>query len=313
MPTYLCHGFRWYRRSIRPFIILNDLDECAPDWIIEPVTAAVLLSQLAESFAFVPRLDEDEHGGNTRPGPKPHVPRPPPRHDEDLSMPASRVPPEQDRILMHDWSPVKLLEEYDERETVHAARPYAYVADYAVRVDLGADVLAEMALYDETLKKRNAAWFEQLRDKVQPEERSRWYVVVCDDTEREAPAEDEDGVEQEQEQEQEREHDDDDDDDDDDDGRTAMGHDSCETESGLASTPQRVLTGSGEPSTAMAGPLLYENKALPCIPVQEHDEQLPVPWEAACLHHDAPESRRQPPGRLKAKMSLLRLFSKKEG
>ncbi|KAG5912879.1 hypothetical protein E4U42_001741 [Claviceps africana] len=304
MPTYLCHGFRWYRSSIRPFIILNDLDECAPDWIIEPVTAAILLSQLAESFAFVPRPDEDEqHGGKKKPSP--HAPPPRVRYDEDMSMPPSRVPPEQDRILMHDWSPVKLLEEYDENETVHAARPYAYMADYAVRVDLGADVLAEMARYDETLKQRNAAWFEQLRENVQPEEQSRWYVVVCDDTEREAPVEDEDRVEHEH----KHEHDGDDDDD----ARTAMAKDPGESESGLANAPQRVMTGPGEPSTVAAGPLLYENKALPSIPAQEQNKQPPVPEEPACLHQDASESKRQPPGRLRGKMSLLRLFSKKEG
>lgn len=178
MPAYLCHGFRWYRRSIRIFVIVNSLDDCAPDWIVGRTTAATILSQLAESFPFVPRLESD---------------------DDDVSMPRpSRVAPSEDSVLMHAWSPVKLLEEYDESETERAARPYAYVADHVVRVDAGADVAAEMATYDATLGQGNAAWLERLRENVQPEEESRWYVVVCDDAEREVvvmPEEGEDHVE----------------------------------------------------------------------------------------------------------------------
>ncbi|KAG5986893.1 hypothetical protein E4U43_005302 [Claviceps pusilla] len=350
MPTYLCHGFRWYRSSIRPFIILNDLDECAPDWIIEPTTAAVLLSQLAESFGFVPRLDEDgdgdrdkdedkdedkdkdKHDNKKRPGsqgrdtsrPQAAQQQQPARYDEEMTMPTSRVPPEQDRILMHDWSPVKLLEEYDENETEHAARPYAYMADHAVRVDLGADILAEMALYDETLKERNADWFERLREEVQPEEQTRWYIVVCDDTEREAPVEDEadededeDKAEHEHDRARARAHHDD--------GDTVMGEDLSDPENGRAMAQLRLTDdGSGHvPPAAMAAaaPFFYENKALPCIPAQaqehehehEHDRRAPAPEPPTFLDQDPFESRKQISGRiLKKKMSLRRLFSKKE-
>ncbi|KAG6004426.1 hypothetical protein E4U21_001094 [Claviceps maximensis] len=320
MPTYLCHGFRWYRSSIRPFIILNDLDECAPDWIIEPTTAAVLLSQLAESFAFVPRLEDDEPGDKKTSGPdealrsraaqqkQKQKEQQAPRYDEEMSMPKSRVPPEEDRILMHDWSPVKLLEEYDENETDHAARPYAYMADYVVRVDLGADVLTEIALYDATLKQRNAVWFEQLRENVQPEEQFRWYMVVCDDTERQAPL---DGDEETD----ELEHDDDDDDD----SHTATGDTLSETKSDLATAELRLLDGSGKvaaaaaaaaTTTAVAEPLFYEDKALPSIPLQGRGERLPE--QPAFLHQDPFESGKQPARRLKKKMSFRRLFSKKD-
>ncbi|KHN97994.1 uncharacterized protein MAM_04383 [Metarhizium album ARSEF 1941] len=191
MPTYLCHGFRWYRRSIRVFVILNDLEDCTPDWIIGRDTAAVILSQFAESFDFVPRL-ENEDGTVARPESSQTTPpgekRPRPQcYDDELAMPTSKVPGCEDNILVHEWSPVKLLEEYDMNEVEHAARPYAYVADHVVRVDLGVDIAAEIAAYENAVKDTRSSWFEKLRDQVQAEEQSRWYVVVCDDTDRQAP------------------------------------------------------------------------------------------------------------------------------
>ncbi|KAG6109528.1 hypothetical protein E4U13_005800 [Claviceps humidiphila] len=351
MPTYLCHGFRWYRRCIRPFVILNDLDECAPDWIVEPLTASVILSQLAESFAFVPRLegnDDDEKNSKTKTqssqtAPLPHTEKQPSTsYDDDLSLPlTSRVPPEQDRILMHTWSPVKLLEEYDENETTHGTRPYAYIADHVVRVDLGADVGAAMAVYEETLRERNEGWFDKLRENVQPEEQARWYIVVCDDTEREVPTEGEleeneqEGMEEVQEEdengEQEKKQQQDTktgDDDDDDGAHAAAGGFSTKAENGSAPAQQRVVAdGSGEPSAAVAA----ENKALPSIPAQAQEqkqkqkqtqgqgqgkgEKASLPSSASAqpsfLTQDPFESPPQPHGRIRKKLSLRRLFTKK--
>ncbi|KAG6048848.1 hypothetical protein E4U17_007013 [Claviceps sp. LM77 group G4] len=378
MPTYLCHGFRWYRRCIRPFVILNDLDECAPDWIVEPLTASVILSQLAESFAFVPRLEGNDDDDKTskakaqsiQAAPLPHTEKQPSTsYDDDLSLPlTSRVPPAQDRILMHTWSPVKLLEEYDENETTHGARPYAYIADYVVRVDLGADVGAAMAVYEETLRERNGTWFDKLRENVQPEEQARWYIVVCDDTEREVPTEGElvedeqEGMEELQEEdevgEQEKKHQqdmkmDDHDDDDDADGVHASaaegGTSTNKAANGSAPAQQRVVAeGSGEPSAAVVA---ENNKALPSIPAQaqaqaqahahaqaqeqkqkqkqkqtqtqtqtqgqEKGEKASLPSSASAqpsfLTQDPFESPPQPHGRIRKKLSLRRLFTKKEG
>ena len=36
MPTYLCHGFRWKRDSIRFLILMNDIDDATPDWVVTP-------------------------------------------------------------------------------------------------------------------------------------------------------------------------------------------------------------------------------------------------------------------------------------
>ncbi|KAG6139900.1 hypothetical protein E4U38_007838 [Claviceps purpurea] len=359
MPTYLCHGFRWYRRCIRPFVILNDLDECAPDWIVEPLTASVILSQLAESFPFVPRLEgnnDDEKTSkakaqSSQAAPLPHTEKQPSTsYDDDLSLPlTSRVPPEQDRILMHTWSPVKLLEEYDENETTHGTRPYAYIADYVVRVDLGADVGAAMAVYEETLRERNGGWFDKLRENVQPEEQARWYIVVCDDTEREVPTEGElvedeqEGMEEVQEEDELDEQEKKQTGDDDDDGvpaaaaaETAAGGTSTKAENGSAPGAQQrvVADGSGEPSAAVAA----ENKALPSIPAQAQEqkqkhketqgqtqgqgkrqgkgEKASLPSSASAqpsfLTQDPFESPPQPHGRIRKKLSLRRLFTKKE-
>ncbi|KAI9167140.1 MFS transporter prlL [Paramyrothecium foliicola] len=201
MPTYLCHGFRWHRLSIRIFIIIHDLEDAAPDWIIGFDSTSVILDQLYENFDFLPELpvavdssDETvlaDQGGLEAPAKDGNTENGDFHQDEDMSLPPPRVPDSEDAILMHQWSAVKLLEEYDVAETAVAARPYAYVADYVTRIDLSADVAAEMAKYDALSKSggEKSSWFVQLRDKIQPGEDIKWYVVVCDDPERAAPEE----------------------------------------------------------------------------------------------------------------------------
>lgn len=194
MPTYLCHGFRWQRPDIRIFVIVNDLEDAAPDWIVGPTTSSLILSQMTETFDFLPKIDEDDesdidsiqnlhiNGAGTKPAQQHNSNAPAP--------PKSRVQPADDSVLMHQWTPLKLLEEYDPEETTSHTSPYAYVADYAVRIDLSGDIAEEMARYGEISKQRGGpAWFEQLRDKVQAGENIRWYIVVCGDEERAVPQE----------------------------------------------------------------------------------------------------------------------------
>lgn len=203
MPTYLCHGFRWHRLSIRIFVIIHDLEDAAPDWIIGYDTTALILDQLYENFDFLPQLPspaETPDEGKQTEGKAPEAEnveeqeqeqkrKPLGHQDEDMSLPPPRVPDSEDAVLMHQWTPIRFLEEYDLNETEVAARPYAYVADHVVRVDLSADIAAEMAKYEANAKKNDLSWFEQLRDKMQPGEEMRWYVVVCDDEERARPEE----------------------------------------------------------------------------------------------------------------------------
>lgn len=173
MPTYLCHGFRWHRQSIRIFVGYYDLMDAAPDWIIAPATSSAILHRLNELYPFIPGAlhvgSESEHE---------------PRKDE-----TGTVAGEEEG---HQPSVVKLLEEHDPDETQLATRPYAYVADYVVRVDLGVSVTAEMARYDEDKGKQGerpgeASWFEKLREGMQGDEAIQWYIVVCGDEERHVP------------------------------------------------------------------------------------------------------------------------------
>ncbi|PSN61375.1 hypothetical protein BS50DRAFT_459448, partial [Corynespora cassiicola Philippines] len=46
MPTWLVHGFRWPRPSIRIHIILQNLEDAAPEWLMAPATSTTM----TESF-----------------------------------------------------------------------------------------------------------------------------------------------------------------------------------------------------------------------------------------------------------------------
>ncbi|KPM42395.1 hypothetical protein AK830_g4142 [Neonectria ditissima] len=201
MPTYLCHGFRWHRRDIRIFVILNDLDDAASNWVIGPATSQAILSQLHASFAFIPEPAAPAPAQPTAAAKKP-ASEPQLHHDDDLTVPPSRVPEASDPVLMHSWSAVKLLEEFDPEDTRLPSRPYAFVADYVVRVDLSANVVDEMAKYR---MRKQGDWFGQLRDELQKGEDLRWYVVVCGDELREVPADSEDEAAREDDDEEDEE------------------------------------------------------------------------------------------------------------
>jgi hypothetical protein len=60
MPTWLVHGFRWPRAQIRIHIILQNLDDAAPEWLMAPATAACMMQnfkhQWPEQIAQLPDL-----------------------------------------------------------------------------------------------------------------------------------------------------------------------------------------------------------------------------------------------------------------
>ncbi|KAF4998864.1 hypothetical protein FDECE_11677 [Fusarium decemcellulare] len=186
MPTYLCHGFRWNRRAIRIYVILNDLEDAASNWIIAPATSSSILNQFYDSYDFLPSPAPSTPTSVSK---NPTQPEGQHKHvDDDLSLPPSRVDPAHDGVLMHPWSAVKLLEEFDPEETTTPCRPYAYVADHVIRVDLSVDVAGEMAKYYEKMA-GDDGWIVKLRDELQKGEPVRWYVVVCGDEVREVPGE----------------------------------------------------------------------------------------------------------------------------
>ncbi|KAI0396406.1 hypothetical protein F5Y17DRAFT_119816 [Xylariaceae sp. FL0594] len=74
MPTYLCHGFRWHRRSVLGYIARHDIDDGAPEWVIAPRSEAALVRHFHAKFNFLPPLH-----------------RPASRHNNPSSSSSSRV------------------------------------------------------------------------------------------------------------------------------------------------------------------------------------------------------------------------------
>ncbi|KAF2257772.1 hypothetical protein CC78DRAFT_179555 [Lojkania enalia] len=57
MPTWLVHGFRWPRPLIRIHIILQNLDDCAPEWLMAPATASELMDNFNQLYPdIMPKL-----------------------------------------------------------------------------------------------------------------------------------------------------------------------------------------------------------------------------------------------------------------
>ncbi|KAH9861837.1 hypothetical protein J1614_011590 [Plenodomus biglobosus] len=50
MPTWLVHGFRWPRAQIRIHIILQNLDDAAPEWLMAPATTACMIKNFQEQW-----------------------------------------------------------------------------------------------------------------------------------------------------------------------------------------------------------------------------------------------------------------------
>ena len=50
MPLYLVHGFRWPRRAIRIHIILENLDDCAAEYLAAPATHSTMYANFKTKF-----------------------------------------------------------------------------------------------------------------------------------------------------------------------------------------------------------------------------------------------------------------------
>lgn len=238
MPTYLCHGFRWQRRSVRVFVVVQNLDDASPEWIIPARSSQCILESFYDLFDFLPYCappprsgsgsaansdDESQRRDSCGAGydqvRRSRSDQPVPS-SAPLNVPGMAV---EDELKAQNWSAVKLLEEYDPLRLDEVSRPYAYVADYAVRIDLSVSVFDEMARYEDRLRdardppitgpsdecgpanrsKRKGSkkqqqqggggsstgWLEKLRDQLQRGEEIRWYVVVNGDEVRDWPAE----------------------------------------------------------------------------------------------------------------------------
>jgi hypothetical protein len=243
MPTYLCHGFRWQRQSVRVFVVVQDLEDASPEWIIPAKSSRSILESFYNLFDFLPYCepprhnrgggpygtadsDDDDGGGGGNYGGGRNRSQSVGRSGRNRSQSQSRqqvnapqlppvfphavasAPPEDD-VRSQDWSTVKLLEEYDPMNLEEMSRPYTYVADHVVRIDLSVSIMEEIQRYEERLKgerdppmtggvsdetgrkkaNKKPGWFEKLRDQLQRGEEIKWYVVVNGDEVREWPDE----------------------------------------------------------------------------------------------------------------------------
>ncbi|KAH6692379.1 hypothetical protein F5X68DRAFT_200801 [Plectosphaerella plurivora] len=218
MPAYLCHGFRWHRPSIRVFVVVQNIDEAAPEWIIAPDSSSAILRSFYSLFDFLPDPRRDILDERSRKKIKSRKPTSAAENslaaglsESELALPPPTVPLDDDDVLVNDWSAVKLLEEYDPADLTSVSRPYAFVADHVMRVDLSVSVVEEIARYEERMARdgagdramgapssddytnkaagkktsaKKAGWLEKLRDQLQQGEDIRWYVVNCGDEER---------------------------------------------------------------------------------------------------------------------------------
>ncbi|KAI0889196.1 uncharacterized protein GGS22DRAFT_68541 [Annulohypoxylon maeteangense] len=259
MPTYLCHGFRWHRPSIRYFVVIQNIDDAATEWIVTRKSPVALLNQFYELFDFLPPCTRPARTRNPSPNRDPtclpssnghahartqseggqgnkgkqngieygengnnseRIKSPNrnttlgqiatnKRQDDATSLPSPDPAELDDSIPFNDWSAIKFLEEFDPTDLSAVSGPWAYVADYVIRIDTSVSVAEEMSRYEAQMKtesykpmsgisdeegrkvntfgSKKAGWLEKLRDQLQRKESIRWYVVVCGDEERIVP------------------------------------------------------------------------------------------------------------------------------
>lgn len=177
MPTYLCYGFRWDRRAIRIFVANHDLEDATPDWVINKRSSMVILRQLHKLYPSIRKPDEpvDLQGRDAL--------------EQEVNPEYGHLPanynPEDDLVLCHDWSAIKLLESHDGTNR-EASRPYAFVANYVVRVDQDCNLSIESA-YKALLTEKHETehgYLRTLQGALAPGEPLAWHVVHCADSER---------------------------------------------------------------------------------------------------------------------------------
>ena len=96
MPTYLIHGFRWNRASIRIHIILQNLEDAAAEWIIAPATSITLLNSFYSMFDFLPPSNPPQP---TYYPPPPPIPAEDAYFQEQLAKPAKTLSKKHSRSM----------------------------------------------------------------------------------------------------------------------------------------------------------------------------------------------------------------------
>ncbi|KAI2623718.1 hypothetical protein GGS21DRAFT_494229 [Xylaria nigripes] len=192
MPTYLCHGFRWHRKSIRYFIAKHDIEDGTTEWVIAPHSEAALIEHFYHLYSFLPPVPSVASASAPSPGYRNH--RHVPSNESHISHTSSSGKPTRSngmnatanngsasqqgsnspswpRSNGHDEathsnalpdkaskdlekSPaIKLLEEFDPRDESIASGPWAYVTDHVVRIDTSVSIADEMFRYETRIKR----------------------------------------------------------------------------------------------------------------------------------------------------------------
>jgi hypothetical protein len=192
MPTYLLHGFRWQRANIRIHIILQDLEDAAPDWIVAPATSVTLLNSFYSLYDFLPPsnpppasyplpipaekviVEDANQGrrtlvkkksgsmaslsaltkkGSGKPGSNGAAGTTEGNDHPPQSTLTSASTPAVERVpTFNDWSVVKLVEAYDPTDLQSSTQKYAYVADHLVEVTLSVSISEQIAIYENKLR-----------------------------------------------------------------------------------------------------------------------------------------------------------------
>ena len=53
MPVYLVHGFRWGRVKVRHQVILQNIDDASPEYIMSPASSAAIIAQLRTQYPSI--------------------------------------------------------------------------------------------------------------------------------------------------------------------------------------------------------------------------------------------------------------------
>lgn len=76
MPIFLIHGFKWARTPIREHVIIHNVNDAAPDYLMQATTPAALRASLTKVYPnimkripdihFIEQYDPEDEGPNAR-------------------------------------------------------------------------------------------------------------------------------------------------------------------------------------------------------------------------------------------------------
>ncbi|KAI9756444.1 MAG: Transcription initiation protein spt3 [Chaenotheca gracillima] len=171
MPAYLLHGFRWHRPEIRVYVVLANVDDASPDWVMGPATSAAIVDSFRE---VMPVLEEE--GVNLRLVEQ---------HDESDTGRTAVAQPYA--FVADQFIRVGLSVDVEEAMRIATGAMEGEGGGVEATLNKGdrASVPDEGDLNDPSSeaakRKRRDAAFALLRDGIQTGEKIGWYIVWCGD------------------------------------------------------------------------------------------------------------------------------------